>query len=149
MLDAGTLGGLFDVQQQLLNAIFDLIYLDTLTAIKEINAAAPQAKILVMGYAFPFHLLPKSLTDDPIFQYSETSISSERSPRTVEGKQVSLKDVFMKTVDTIKSAVDDHNYAKFFNINDFDEFKDSPDSVTYNLLKDDNIAIDHPVTRPE
>lgn len=148
MMEAGTLGGLFDIQQELLDHIFDLIQLDLANTIKEINAIAPNAKIIVMGYAFPFHLLPSTLIDAPIFQYDETKISSERTPRTLDGKHVSLKDVFMHLNDTIKDTLERAKYVKYFNINDLKEFSKESDTVTYTLLADGTEAA-KVVTRPE
>lgn len=145
MLEQGTLGGLFDIQQQLLDAIFDLIQLDVATAVNEIHKAAPDAKIIVMGYAFPFHLLPKTLTDSPIFQYNEKAISTDRSQsvlseRTFDGKQATLKDIFMHTVSTIKETVERANYVHFFDINLLKEFHEGSDIVHYKLEGDSTVT---------
>lgn len=126
MFKEGTLAGLIDIEQELLDAIFQLIQLDMATLIAEVHAASPDAKIVVMGYAFPFHLLPESLINNTIYDLDD---NGNRVPRMINGKPANLKMVYGEFINTLKTLCDRANYIKFFNINDLKEFSDQSDIV--------------------
>lgn len=126
ILGEGSLAGLLDIEQELLDHIFDLIQLDLATLIAEVHAASPDAKIVVLGYAFPFHLLPESL------------ISGSIPGRTINGKPATIKNVFAEFNNTIKTICERANYIKYFDINEFEGFNEKAPKISWGTHKDES-----------
>lgn len=125
-LQQGNLSGLVDMEQELLDKIFDIIQLDLGTFISEVHQAAPGAKIIVMGYAFPFHLFPENIINVPL---RDRVIPGHSGPATV-------RTVFNAFIDNLKTMCDRANYVDFFDVNQLKEFSKESDLVDYTLKGD-------------
>lgn len=137
MLNSGSLAGLVDMEQELLDKVFDIIELDFSTLLVELHTAAPQAKIVTIGYAFPFHLFPDSVLNGKLPE-----------DREINGNKVSVMDVYKEFMNTYKRVADRSNYVQFFNVNDLKEFTDQSDPVKY-TIKGDATHLNQEVTKDE
>lgn len=138
----------------MLDKIFKIIELDLSTLLRKINSAAPQAKIVLVGYAFPFHLFPDSMVYKPIPSYTVNKKIEGGAEKTVgeevaidqlmlNGKPANMDDVFKEFMNTYQKIADRANFVEFFNINNLKEFTKNADSVSYTLsgVSDSDAAI--------